>query len=284
MKKKTLPEVRIYTNVNDTKYALFEQPEVISDAIREDGFWNKTTLMFATNLLKKQPKGLVIDIGSGFGTFTIPIACTFADKYDIVSFEPIKPIFLQLATNVLINNLGQVKVYNVGLSDKSETIVSNTLDIHHSGNHGSFSFDEETNALRNIVPTAEKDTYDMRTLDSYKLTNVRFVKLSAAGMETKVLEGAKETLKNNNLPPVLFEFWDAEWYIQKRDAIFEFLKSMGYGHFENLFGYVFAFKDRAEYDFFASEEEVIESGEFVISQKVHVTKDTLEDQKVYGQD
>ena len=284
MNVKTLPEVRIYSNVNDTKYALFEQPEVISDVIKEQGFWNKTTLIFATNLLKKQPRGKVVDIGAGFGTFTIPIATTFGDKYDCVSFEPIKVIFLQLATNVLLNNLGQVKVYNVGLSNKSEMIESNVLDVHRNGNHGSFSFDEETNMHRNIVPTNEKETYEMKTLDSYKLSDIRFIKLSAAGMEVKVLEGAKETIQNNNLPPILFEFWGDEWYIEKRNAIFETLKSMGYEYFENLFGYVFAFKDKAQYDFFTSEEEVVKADEYVIGQKVHVTQDTLDNQKVYGQE
>lgn len=284
MNTKTLPEVRIYTNVNDTKYALFEQPEVISDVIKEEGFWNKTTLMFATNILKKLPKGKIVDVGAGFGTFTIPVASTFGDKYDCVAFEPLKVIFLQLATNVLLNNLGQVKVYNVGLSDKNEKVLSNVLDVHHSGNHGSFSFDEETNAMRNIVPTSEKETYEMKSLDSYNLTNVRFIKLSAAGMEVKVLEGANETIKNNNLPIVLFEFWGDEWYKEKRDAIFTQLRSMGYDYFENLFGYVFAFKDKAQYDFFTSEEEVVQTGDYVIGQKVHVTQDTLENQKVYGQE
>lgn len=284
MNKKLLPEIRIYTNVNDTKYALFEQSDVISDVIREEGFWNKNTLLFATNILKKQPKGVVVDVGSGFGPFSIPLACTFGDRFDYVAFEPLKVIFMQLATNVFLNNLSHISIHNVGLSNKNEKIVSSGLDIERNGNHGAFSFNEEINALRNIPATEKKEQYEMRTLDSYNLSEVRFVKLAAAGMESEVLEGAKETLIRNNLPPVVFEYWGDEWYKEKRELIFETLRSFGYGFFENVYGYVFAFKEKSQFDFYTSEEEVVESGSYVIGKKVHVTQDTLENQKVFGQE
>lgn len=279
----TLPGIKIYTNENDMKFALFEQDEVISDAIRQDGFWNMNILKMINLILNKQPRGSVLDIGAGLGSVTIPISCANNRKFEVHSFEPLKPIFLQLAANVLLNNLGFVKVYNVGLSDRNELIESNVLDVHRSSNHGSFSFNEEVNALRNIHPTEKKEKYEMRTLDSYELKNIRFIKLSAPGMESKVLEGSRNTLIANDFPPIVMEHWGMDWYKPEIDRVMAVLESVGYKHIEYLGGYMFVFKDVYQFEFYTSDSQSVEAGDFIISEKLHDTEETLADQKVYGQ-
>jgi FkbM family methyltransferase len=276
-----LPEIKVYTNENNTKYALFEVNDVISNEIRNTGYWNKPFLDIVRTILKKQAGGVVVDIGAGFGAFSIPVARQFGNKFQVHAFEPLRLINLQLATNVLINNIGTVHVHKYALSNDNCEKVSNVVDVHTNGNHGAFSFNDEVNALRNIVPTKEKYNYEFRTLDSFKLQNVSFIKLSAAGMETEVLEGAKETIISNDCPPLLFEFWGDEWYKERRESIYNTLKSFGYDFFENPGGYVFAYKNEAVYDFFMSNVEVVQSAGFVVAEKVHNTKDTLADQKVY---
>ena len=69
-----LPELRIYTTPDDIKYLLFEQNEVISDEIRNNGIWNGACLDLAEKVLAKGHSGRVIDIGAGFGSFTLPLA------------------------------------------------------------------------------------------------------------------------------------------------------------------------------------------------------------------
>lgn len=280
--KNVLPELKIYTNDSDVKFVLFEQGDVISDQIRTMGNWNSHVLTFVDKILNKQLAGTVIDIGAGLGAFSIPLACTHNQRFHFKSFEPLKIIFMQLASNVLLNNLDNVRIHNVALGNQEKRMTFNTIDLFTNANHGSFSFNEEINKVRNIVPTDKKEVYEFRKLDSYGFDSVRFIKLSAPGMELEVLQGAKQTIINSDKPPILFETWDAEWYKDQVVEIFNFLQEMQYSHFASLNGYQVAFKSEAQYDFFMSDDEVVESGDFIISEKVHDTEETLKDQKVYN--
>ena len=52
-----LPELRIYTTPDDIKYLLFEQNEVISDEIRNNGIWNGAWFDLAEKVLAKGHSG-----------------------------------------------------------------------------------------------------------------------------------------------------------------------------------------------------------------------------------
>jgi FkbM family methyltransferase len=279
--KNILPDVKIYINRDDTKFALFEQEEVISDVIRVDGYWNPKLLDVVERILSKSFPGNVVDVGAGIGSFTVPLASRFTDKFVFHAFEPLKIVFMQLATNTLLNNLATVKLYNYPLSNEKRRVEYGILDVRHSTNHGSFSFLERINDLRGIPQTEEKDVYEFTTLDYFSLKNVRLIKISGQGMDNEILQGAKETILNNDHPPILFEFWDNDWYQEEKDKIAKFLEEMGYTFNTYVDNYQLAFKNDAKFDFFMSDEPTEISGEYVISEKEHDTDKTLEDQKVY---
>ncbi len=73
-----------------------------------------------------------------------------------------------------------------------------------------------------------------KTLDSFNLTNINFIKIDVEGHEKLVLEGAVQTLKNNNYPKILFESWDEHHEqnglpsIKLKKELFEFIESLGY--------------------------------------------------------
>ncbi len=70
-----------------------------------------------------------------------------------------------------------------------------------------------------------------RTLDSFGITDIGFIKLDVEGSELEVLKGATESLVNSGLPKILFESWDP-WRmpeaIKMRSDLFSFLDSIGY--------------------------------------------------------
>lgn len=273
-----LPELRIYTTPQDVKYILFEQPEVISDEIRKNGTWNQPGLELCSKVLAKSSGGRVIDIGAGVGTFSIPLAIKHSGKFIFSAFEPLNVINQQLNANILLNNLDNVRAYPFGLCEKNTLVDAPVLDVHSSSNHGSYSFDVKTNAARGMPNGENNEVYEFRSLDSFRFANVKLVKVSAPGMELKVLQGALETLAQSNWPPVLFEAWTMDWYKEERAKVLDLFASRGYEHYVMLGEHIMAFKTKAQYDYITNEGPEKEIASFTISEQAHNTASVLQNQ------
>jgi hypothetical protein len=276
-----LPEFEIHTTADETRYALYTQEEIISNEIRNTGFWNSSALQICGKILEKANVGSrVIDIGAGIGSFTVPLARQFSDKFIFAAFEPMSTLFVQLCTNIFINHIETSKPYNIGLGDENKLVDAPILDIHTTNNHGSYSFIKEINALRGMVQSDQNEVYDFRTLDSFRFSNVCLIKISTPGMELEVLKGAQQTIVQNNYPPVVFETWDAEWYTEKKEKVIDFFKSNGYEHYCNLGAHMIAFKKASYYNYVMLPANEVESiTNFKVVEQQHDTKSVLESQK-----
>ena len=140
-----------------------------------------------------------LDIGSNIGQWTRPLSKKFES---VVCFEP-NPNFREcFEKNITAAN---VLLWPYGLSDKQHKAKQ----------------DFNSTQLKN-----EDGNIDCRTLDSFGLTNVDFVKIDVDGFEVPLLNGAKETLTNNN--PVI----NIEMKRDKRNNITQkcesILKDLGY--------------------------------------------------------
>ena len=140
-----------------------------------------------------------LDIGSNVGQWTRPLARRFES---VVCFEP-NPNFIECFKKNI--NEKNVIIWPVGLSDSEHKAKQhfNSTQLQHE--------DGEINC---------------RTLDSFGLTNVDFVKIDVDGFEYEVVSGARETLRNNN--PVL----NIEMKRDKRPEVAEktrkLLQKLGY--------------------------------------------------------
>ena len=273
-----LPPIKVYTTPGDIKYALFDQPDIISDAIRNDGVWNSACLDLCDKVLAKSGPGRIIDIGAGFGTFSIPLAARYGKQFIFSAFEPLPVINTQLNTNVFLNMLSNIRTYNYALSDGQDLQELPTLDHERSANHGSFSLDMKTNLMRNIPNSGETDVFEFRTLDSFRFANIRLIKISAPGMEYRVMHGAAETLANNGFPPVLFEAWSVDWYQEEKAKLIDFFASRGYEHYAMLGEHVMAFKTKAQYDALFIETPSVELASFKVVEQSHDTTSVLQNQ------
>ena len=148
---------------------------------------------------------VAIDIGAHVGFWS----CRLAEKFQtVLSFEPIPDHFecLQKNTENLLNN----QIFNVALSNTEKQVFMSQA-FENSGM--SSVIDEETNLC-----------IDAKTLDSFNLNDIDFIKIDVEGHEHEVLEGAKDTL--NRCRPVLFiEVLNAN---TATSPVFSTLSSWGY--------------------------------------------------------
>ena len=140
-----------------------------------------------------------LDIGSNIGQGARPLAKRFDS---VVCFEP-NPNFRECFNkNIQEKN---VLLWPYGLSDKEHKAKQD---------------------FNSTILQQEDGDIDCRTLDSFGLTNVDFVKIDVDGFEVPLLNGARETLTKNN--PVI----NIEMKRDKRsDIVYKcesILKELGY--------------------------------------------------------
>ncbi len=143
------------------------------------------------NLIKDylQPGNTVADIGSNMGYYTIWMSKFIGSRGKIHSFEPDAGNFKKLTDNCNLNNLVNVKLNNVALSDKNGMLeFTKMLD---GENHISLSGSAETTKVNSL------------TFDSYcennKIEKVSYVKVDIEGFELYFLKGARSMLFNKNI-------------------------------------------------------------------------------------
>ena len=140
-----------------------------------------------------------LDIGSNIGQWTRPLAKKFES---VICFEP-NPNFREC----FVKNITEANVilWPYGLSDKEHKAKQ----------------DFNSTQLEN-----KDGDIDCRTLDSFGLTNVDFVKIDVDGFEVPLLNGSKQTLTRNN--PVI----NIEMKRNKRSDVVSkcesILKALGY--------------------------------------------------------
>jgi FkbM family methyltransferase len=140
-----------------------------------------------------RPGKVFLDIGAHIGTYTLTMAPGSAHTW---AFECTPRTFCHLAANVALHGLeDKVSVQPCALGEENTTveIVTRSGDGIHNGRVLGASDDGLTRAR-----------VEMRTLDSYNISNIGFVKIDVEGFEKQVIFGAVETLKRSNFPPIVF--------------------------------------------------------------------------------
>ncbi|GAB5502082.1 FkbM family methyltransferase [Pyruvatibacter sp.] len=137
-----------------------------------------------------------IDIGANRGVYTWWMART---AQHVHAFEP-NPKMLGILNRVLPKNATS---YAVGLSDSDGDagLFIPQRRKGYSNQGGSLS------TRKADIPHGEV-TVQTRTLDSYDLRNIGFIKIDVEGFEAPVIAGARETLKRER-PNLLIELEEA---------------------------------------------------------------------------
>lgn len=203
------PKAVRHLAVTNTKDGLFigKPGEIISDHIFAGGSWDSHVAALAQEVAREK-RGIAVDVGAHFGSMTLALSRLFRE---VLSFEPNDFNYRVLRGNVAVNCLENVRLFNHGLYSKEATLslgeqskqeipistnASGDFNGHAANNLGAYLFTEGGD--RSFAHSA-------RTLDSFGLADVSFIKVDVQGADGEVLMGSMETIKRSR-PVVVFEW------------------------------------------------------------------------------
>ena len=148
-----------------------------------------------TVLDKLLPRGgTAVDIGANQGIFAYALT-DIADQ--VIAFEP-NPDYAFFARWML---RGRAEVHQVALSD---TCGRGTLHVPLSDQGMVLHLAGSLKRTHTQFPSNKTYDVEIRTLDDFGLTDVRFVKADVEGSEREVLDGARATIARDR-PIILLE-------------------------------------------------------------------------------
>lgn len=187
---------------------VFLLPEVNIDYYAKNGLFECQLIDWCKQYCKKDR--IFLDIGAHTGTYSISLAEHCREVY---SFEPQRATYYALCGGVALSNLRNIVCCNVGLGSETQAGFQ-TLHIVSDDGGGSTIHQPADGVLKT-------ETIEIRTLDSYGLKNVGFIKMDVEENELFVLHGATKTLELSGYPPIIFES-----NVDTNTALFTYLKSM----------------------------------------------------------
>jgi FkbM family methyltransferase len=151
-----------------------------------------------------------IDAGANYGIMSYNLNSKFSKIY---AFEVDPPVRDCLKTNVEKFQLNNVIVCDCGLSDKEELVSLNYLK----------------NTFGTHINKEVAGTNICKTLDSFELLDVGFMKLDCEGYEPYILKGAEQTIKKFK-PVILMEEknYSKRYYGEEGNLAVDLLLAWGY--------------------------------------------------------
>jgi FkbM family methyltransferase len=148
--------------------------------------WETKSIQQFFNVIPKEDTINIVDIGAQVGLYSL--FSKFLPKSTFYAFEPFPATFKELNENIKLNNIDNVKTFNLAISDK-ETQMNLNTSLSHNGLHTL-----GTNPLRftDIKPIPINTT----TLDIFfKDIPIHFIKIDTEGHEYFILKGGIEVIK-----------------------------------------------------------------------------------------
>lgn len=198
---------RIFLTNTDTGVFLLKSGDLISEFVAIEGCWDPH-LMPVIEDVARQRQGTAVDVGAHLGLLSSAMAKHFRR---VISFEPNDFNYRLLVANMSINRLLHVECINTPLFSKAvrlslgkpedqevplPTKSPKEFDGFAASNLGAYSFTQDGT---DIFPATA------RTLDSYALDDVVFLKIDAQGADGEILQGALDTIRRCR-PVIVFEW------------------------------------------------------------------------------
>jgi FkbM family methyltransferase len=173
----------------------------------------------------------IFDIGTNIGWYSIHLARKFPNS-TIHSFEPIPETFTQVKRNVELNEITNIKINNIALSNKKENLIF-FYSPNVTGASSSKNITEDSNMFK---LECQADTIDNYILTN-KVLNLDFIKCDVEGAEYFVFQGGFETFKNHQ--PIVFtemlRKWSAKFGYHPNDIV-TYFSQFGYKCFVSSSG------------------------------------------------
>jgi FkbM family methyltransferase len=217
----------------DTKHGrmnIRHSQDYISKQLMAHGEYEWYVIEIIKTLCARHSTGSILDIGANQGTVCLPLSKMFPD-YTIHAFE-VQPHLVEIIKeNIELNQCKNIVLQNYGVSNEAGTIKITVPDYKSADNIGAFSLDPFVNQHSPIsVGTGSNVTVTTTVIDSISsLGHIRCIKLDIEGFELRALQGALQTLKQNNYPPIVYELWGYNaWWNNHAEKLRDFLTILGY--------------------------------------------------------
>ncbi len=175
---------------NGFSYFIEKSPRLdgIKQVVAAGGVWEEYFIELMAKHIR--PGTAVVDIGAYIGTHSLAMSRLVGPKGRVYAFEPQKKVFRELARNLIENNVRNVVPLRFALGEADRLI----------------EMDKPVDGLEGLVRVGRGgDPVELRTLDSFHLQRVSFLKIDVEGYEDPVLVGARQTIADNLNPPILIE-------------------------------------------------------------------------------
>ena len=121
--------------------------------------------------------------------------------------------FYSLCGSIALSNIRNVTCINIGLGSE-EQVGKQILNI--------VSVDGGGSSLHTNTGILGTEEIEIRTLDSFNIDNIGFIKIDIEDNEFQALSGAKNTIIKSNYPKILFEM------NRENTELLDYLKSLDY--------------------------------------------------------
>ncbi|PEF33353.1 FkbM family methyltransferase [Bacillus wiedmannii] len=193
-----------------------------------DGEWETEDTNILQKLISKD--NTVLDIGANFGWYTSVSSKLVGTHGQVHSFEPFLGTFYELVANSSLNELSNVTLNNLAVSDFNGISI-----LYYPTGSGSMlsSLQKIPDVTEEFIPFE----CNVTTLDRYvkrqKIKQVDFIKIDAEGAELPILRGATSILDQKNKPTLLIECVEkfANSFGYKLKDLYEFLENYDYRFF-----------------------------------------------------
>jgi FkbM family methyltransferase len=191
-------------NLNNNQLLFFPEQSV-AKWFYESGIAEKSLITWINDVFISSDKDFV-DIGAHVGTYSLLCGKKANHTH---AFECNPKVFCYLASNIALHEMeDKITPYRYALGEK-ECILDYYIRSTDGGGNG-------CKVLNDDDKNCKKIKINVKTLDSFQLNNIGFIKIDVEGFEKEVILGSLETLIKNNYPKIVFECW-GDW--KEKDGV-----------------------------------------------------------------
>lgn len=143
---------------------------------------------------------VIFDIGSNIGFYSLVATTKLKDTGKIYAFEPATLPNKQFEKSIHENNITNIKLLPLGVSDVNGKVSFNICDDDAYNSIGS-------SPMKDIIETIEIDVTSIDAFcESEKINKIDILKMDAEGAEYMILKGGQKIFKSDNAPIIFCEF------------------------------------------------------------------------------
>jgi len=213
---------KIYYGLTNSKFPIFETNSGLNIKIRK----NSTDLMALTHVwligeykrkkFEINDDDVIIDVGGHIGLFSL-YASQFCKNGSIFTFEPMVENFDLLSENIKLNNLDNIKIFNLAVSN-SNSSVKLYLNQDDAG-HSMFSKSSKSITVNSISL--------QQIFDNNHIEYCDFLKLDCEGSEYEIIKNLPATYFKK-IKKMIIEYHMADTNPELLDELISILKSQNY--------------------------------------------------------